>query len=281
MKTPHYWRRFLLFAAPLIAALAVGVGGCDIPDGPESTQPQADAQGSELLVDKTGVERARAACAQYQGLGNIYGYCLSKYVVAIMSVKDMLPMCAEAGEWADRCRHTWVTARQRLDAGYSTSVLLNACMGNEDCIFELIDFRHADDVYAQAERCVAWTDVYQQDCVGHAIQRWYIEDHSASEIEEMISTLGPANPERVSFWVAAAVACDGIGSCGSTPEISTMCEERTKRLESGRDRCPPKLLKSLGAVGIGNGQSTAPSTPPRARGATPPRARGATPPRPR
>ena len=203
----------MLWALLLIASVH-GLGGCDSFVDTEDAQTSEHDQQQKDGSLQTDVDKAMSACAQYKGKEKVYGYCLSKYVVSIMAVDEMLPVCAETGEWADRCRHTWVSARQRLDSGYSTGTLLNVCMGYEDCIFELLSFRYAKDVYAQVERCVAWTDKYEEDCIDHAIQHWYFDDHTAAEIDELINTLGPAHPERVSYWVAATVTCGGSGSCG-------------------------------------------------------------------
>ena len=245
MKSLQTSTGFLLLAAPLALTLSGGLSGCNTLTTPEGPQAQR-----VVLSGLSDAERTRLTCAEYEGAGDIHGYCLSKHVVAVSAVQEMLPLCSEAGSWADQCRHNWVSARQRLDAGYSVSVLLNACMGSEDCVFEVIDTRHSDNVNAQVARCVAWTKSYERDCIDHALQRWYFEDHSEAEVESLTRTLGTTHPERVSYWLAATVACSGVGSCGNEGQVSALCETRTARFDSGRDVCPPRELKSLGSVGI-------------------------------
>ena len=69
---------FVLLAAPFALALASGLSECSILTTPEGSQAQVSAQGV-VLQGLSDSERTRATCAEYEGTGDIHGYCLSKH----------------------------------------------------------------------------------------------------------------------------------------------------------------------------------------------------------
>ena len=190
-------------------------------------------------------DAARSACSRYTELPDIHGYCLFKFAPAIGDADEARAMCAEAGTWASQCRHAWVSARQRPDSGVPTELLLAMCAGNEDCNFELIDFRPSSDVYTQVARCEELTEDYEGDCVSHAVQRWYFEEQTAESLAELIERVGVKHPAKISHWVAAIIGCQGIGDCGVDPDFGPICRHKSKRFQEMPEACPARGLKKM------------------------------------
>jgi hypothetical protein len=96
------------------------------------------------------------------------------------------------------------------------------------------------DLATQLGRCTAHTGLHVEDCVGHAIQRWWMGDLSEAELMAGASLAGPY-PEKMGFFLAASVACEGVGSCEGAHEAVQMdCERHVENLTRVPENCPSK-----------------------------------------
>jgi len=176
-------------------------------------------------------------CKQYQNDADVFGYCLYKVAGGLPDASELDRICTMAGSWEADCRHAWVAGRMR-ERSMPLEELAEACAGNPDCTFELVDFYADDDVLVQLENCGKWVQPYLTDCVGHAMQRWY---HTEPDEEEHARVIGTplAEPHRTAHYLAANVQCRGVGSCEAvTSPVQQSCEKSVEHFQKKPDDCP-------------------------------------------
>ncbi len=239
MRTFGRTRSLLLYATPLIASLTtIGCG-----EEPPAEQPtfSAGATGELGLPPPDG---GIPQCELYKEDPDVYGYCIYKFAGGFPNVDEVERLCPMAGEWEKECRHAWVSGRMNANSGMDMDFLLNVCDGNPDCTFELIDFRPNPDVLVQMDYCIKHVGPYTRDCLGHAMQRWWYTAPDADEVKRVASAKSPY-PDRIAFYVAASVACSGIGTCDGDPTMKNICLKNVENYKKFPNRCPAQEEKPM------------------------------------
>lgn len=172
-------------------------------------------------------------CTSYASNQNIYGYCLYKQVQHIQKIEDVNTHCKHAFDWKSDCTQSWVMSN--VDH-YSLESLMQVCDHHADCAFELLDAKPNDDVLVQMDLCVQYTPKYRNDCIHHAMQRWYFEWPDATEMKRVASKPSPA-PEQTGLYLGARVGCDNVGHCTGLTEVKQICEKYVQEFEDLR-KCP-------------------------------------------
>lgn len=211
-------------AAFVFGALAA-LAGCGPDPGPEPAPPPADR--------RDPVTR----CEPYRDVPNAWGYCLFSEVRTLVDPAAVGPLCAQAGSWRAECVRTWVTARLEPRSGFSTEALLQVCGDESDCALEVLDARASGDVADQIARCAAFAGTLGSDCAGHAMERWWLPGPSDAEIRR-VAGLSTAFPDRVAFFIAASVVCEGKGTCDGEPALEAACEKAAGTFRADRMKCP-------------------------------------------
>ena len=211
-------RRLALAAGVLGAcAGAVGGGGASVPEA---------------------VSRRLPACQPYEANENTWQYCVYTMAGGFPSANDVEEICPLAGSWEAQCRHAWVAGRMQPGSGVERDALLAACgVGNDDCAFELIDFRYERQVDDQMALCKAHAGRHAEDCTGHALQRWYMGKPDAAEVAR-VNALDTGYPMKVGFWTAAAAFCTGTGTCGGLEDNRRQCEIQIGIFRKRPEGCP-------------------------------------------
>ena len=212
----------------------------------ESSDPkglQEGSNGEPALPSVTDADLFMP-CAKYKDLGESYGYCVYKHSGGFRNVKEIDLFCTSAGTWEQECRHAWVSGRMQPSSGFTIEELLQACGDNPDCTFELIDFRPDPDILVQIDRCTKYVKKHIRDCVGHSMQRWYMSDLTADDITHIMSQASSV-PDKVAYYVAASVQCDGIGSCSGEPYVERLCRKNVKQFKTKPNQCPAKTEKKM------------------------------------
>ena len=225
MRTSRWTRSFLLYAATIFAASQTIA--CQ-----ESSTPSAK-EDAPIITD------VYPPCKNYVAMPEAYGYCLYKFSGGFRSAKEIEHFCPQAGEWEMECRHAWVSGRMQPDSGYKTEDLIKVCGENPDCTFELIDFRPEKDILAQIDLCTNHVKKHIQDCVGHAMQRWWYTKPDAEEVARVLKNSSPV-PDRVAFYAAASVQCSGIGTCEGDPYLVRICQKNMRHFKKYPKTCPPQ-----------------------------------------
>ena len=114
--------------------------------------------------------------------------------------------------------------------------LLDGCDGFSDCSFEGIDARASTDTHTQLERCAKYVTADFQDCVLHAMQRWYATEPNAEQVKEILDAF-PQLPDQAAEYVANVVYCRKIGSCEGTLRSHKNCRRQIKRLRKNPAQC--------------------------------------------
>lgn len=207
----------------------------------QTTSPQSSEKTSEKTELKSSplAEDFYPLCKDYLEMPEAYGYCLYKYSGGFRTAEEIEHFCPQAGNWEMECRHAWVSGRMQADSGYKTEDLIKVCGGNPDCTFELIDFRPESDILAQIKLCTNHVRKHIQDCVGHAMQRWWYAKPSEEEVARILEKPS-AVPDRVAFYAAASVACAGIGTCSGDPYLERICEKNSRHFKKYPQTCPPQ-----------------------------------------
>lgn len=184
------------------------------------------------------------ACGKYVGVPNALGYCIASHGERLRSLEEVEAICPRAGDWEGECRRAWVSGQLNPNSRYSTEQLVAACGPNTDCAFEILDFRPAATVDAQIDRCTAHAGEYRNDCVVHAMERWW-RAHPAPEEVARVAALRSQYPNQIGYYVAAAVACQGVGSCEGDPEVRTACERGVGQFQQDPGTCPSPELRPM------------------------------------
>ncbi|MBM74003.1 MAG: hypothetical protein CMK59_01275 [Proteobacteria bacterium] len=182
-------------------------------------------------------------CAQYSDIAEAYGYCVYKHSGGFRTIDEIELFCSAAGSWEPECRHAWVSGRmQKQD--FSTQELIKACGSNPDCTFELIDFRPDPDILVQADLCTRHVRKHIRDCVGHAVQRWWMQEPDEEEIARVLAQ--PTSvPDKFAYYIAALIQCDGVGSCSGEPYVTRLCLKNVKAFKKDPQSCPKREEKKL------------------------------------
>lgn len=237
----------------VVAACLVALGGCFGGDGAPSASAPEDAVSKRLPL-----------CAPYRGNANVWGYCVTKHAGAFPTAEDVAALCGTAGEWEPDCRHAWVNGRMQPGSGFSTEELLAVCDGGPDCAFELIDFRMEPEVTDQIAMCKEHAGPFADDCVGHALQMWWIGKPDAEEVAR-IAALDVGFPRKVGFQVAVSAFCSGVGSCDGHPDNQAMCETQLEIFRRRPETCPSQewaVMDHNQQRGAPQGPGPAPGGPP-------------------
>ena len=229
-------------AALGIAAL-VGAGTAMLSGAAGPAAPAAATPGSVATVDREG--SGIPQCDNYRTMpGDAFGYCLYKVAGGLPDVASVERVCGLAEEWEDECRHAWVAGKMNEDSAYDMDTLLGVCGENADCAFELLDFRPAELIDTQLERCRLHAREHADNCTGHAMQRWLLAGVDAEEVAR-VAAMPSAFPRKVGFWVAASVQCDGVGSCEGNPAVQAACEGQAEAFRRKPHACPAKTKAPL------------------------------------
>ena len=211
--------------------------------GCEDEQPQ-----QSLSVSLDILSQSPAACQDYGDDADVFGYCMVEQVSNYSDLSEASDHCVLAGEWESRCRHRWVNIQLRTQSDlYSTKTLLEVCAENAECAFELLEFRSDPDLEVQLNLCMDYTGPFVQDCMGHAVQHWWIEDRSR---EELIAAahweLAAPYPETMGYWFAASVACDERVICEeASAAVASECERHEGSMTRKPHTCPTKGKSSM------------------------------------
>lgn len=211
----------------VLGLLALGGVGCGGAGG------GAAAPGTDALSKKLPL------CAAYRDIENTWGYCVYKHAGGFPTKEDVELLCPSAGEWEDQCRHAWVAGRMQRGSGFERSDLLDVCGENADCSFELIDFRYEDLLDDQIALCKAHAGRHGEDCVGHAVQRWWMTKPDAAEVAR-VAALNVGYPRKVGFFIGASVFCAGVGTCEGHPDTQAICETQVELFGKRPETCPPQ-----------------------------------------
>lgn len=181
-------------------------------------------------------------CGKYHKVPNAWGYCLTQHAERLGSPADVEQVCSLAGEWEGECRRAWVSGHRSEASGYSTDALLAACGGSPDCAFELVDFRPEADVARQLDRCAAVAGPFSNDCVIHALERWWRARPDNGEVAR-VANLDSIYSQQIGYYVGAAVACQGTGVCLGTAAVTEACSRTVEQLRGDLQRCPSEVLE--------------------------------------
>ena len=242
MRTFGWTRSLLLYATVVFAPLTTL--GCGEPPDEQSntstapTPPEAGELG--LPPPDGGIPQ----CDAYKGNDDVYGYCIYKFAGGFPNIAEVERLCPMAGPWEKECRHAWVSGRMNASSGVDMDTLLEVCDGNPDCTFELIDFRPNPDVVTQMNYCINHVGPYIRDCLGHAMQRWWYTAPDAEEVARVANVKSPF-PDRIAFYVAASVACSGIGTCDGDPKMKSICVKNVENYKKFPNRCPAQEEKPM------------------------------------
>lgn len=234
-------------AAAIVGVVGVGTALLLTLDLKASSGHAAAATTALVIDTPTGElmpKSGHPVCDQYRHNAGAFGYCLYTQAGGFPRPDDVDRLCPLAGEWETQCRHAWVAGRMEEGSGYELEFLLEMCKGNPDCTFELLDFRPAPEIEVQLARCRQWAGVHSDNCTGHAMQRWWQGGVDADEVSRVAAMPNP-HPRKAGFWIAAAVQCQGIGSCDGDPAVQAACEGQVEAFTRKPERCPSATKSPL------------------------------------
>ena len=130
---------------------------------------------------------------------------------------------------------------------FTTETLLDVCGDNAECAFELLEFRSEPDLETQLKLCIDYTGPFVQDCMGHAVQHWWIEDRTREELLAAAHwELAEPYPETMGYWFAASVACDERVVCDEASDaVAVECERHKGSMTRKPHTCPTKEKSSM------------------------------------
>jgi len=197
------------------------------------TVPVTAGRGVKLPHKEQVLER----CSMYDSIPSAYGFCLYKHAGGLKTIETAEEVCALAGDWQKQCRHAWVAARMQQGGAFDKQTLLDMCGENVDCSFELLDFRYEKDTLKQIELCEQYAGPYAEDCVGHAVQRWWLTEPDESAVAQMLQ-IQTKHANKVGYFVGASVSCNGIGTCEGDPDVASYCEHHKQFFDRKPENCP-------------------------------------------
>ena len=225
MRTFTRSGQILLYAAAFFTA-SQGEIACTTDKTSSQTSQVSDIEGPVF-----------EPCRKYMDLPDSYGYCIYNMSGGFQSRKDIETFCPQAGSWEMECRHAWVAGKMHDKENYTIEELLQDCGENPDCTFELIDFRPADDVLVQLDRCKKYVRKHVRDCFGHAMQRWWFNRPDKEEVARVMERSSVV-PDRVAYYVAASVECAKIGTCEGENYLKQLCQKNVLHFQKNPTKCP-------------------------------------------
>jgi hypothetical protein len=239
--------RWRILLASLVVAASTGIGGFACQGAP--TGDDGVDLGSPLPAPGEPVEAGPTShlpqCARYEHEDpDLYGYCIYKYAGGFETIEQINVQCGRAGKWEDDCRHSWVAGRMNKSSGVSMETLLEVCATNADCAFELLDFRPSNEVTVQISRCNDHAGKHAGNCIRHAMQRWYYTKPTANDVER-IGALPTNHPDKVGYWLAAIVQCQGVGECPESEEVGAQCRSTVDNFSRVPKGCPAATKQPL------------------------------------
>jgi len=161
-------------------------------------------------------------------------------VAHLSSSEDAAAHCALAGDGEGLCRHRWVSIQRANLTTHSTELLLEFCGSDTECAFELLEFRADSDMETQIALCQAHTGPYLEDCVGHAVQAWWLQGLD-EETFKAGAVLDLPFPEKMGYFLAASVVCSepSVGSCDWAHEnVEPHCRHHSEAMTRKPETCP-------------------------------------------
>jgi len=122
--------------------------------------------------------------------------------------------------------------------------LLEVCDSNADCSFELLDFRPSNEVTVQMDRCNKHAGKHAGDCTRHAMQRWFYTKPTAQDLAR-VAQFETDHFDKVGYWLAAVVACQGVGECPDDDRAGKFCVSTAATFERVPTGCPAATKQPL------------------------------------
>ena len=225
-----------------VSVMCWGCGESD-PSGPESAAVNDESSNLGRRAQPLSEEVRAAApevCRDYLDDSESFAYCMMEQVVYFTALEEAAAHCELAGEGESQCRHRWVSVQRANPDGYSRDELMAFCGDNADCAFELLEFRPHEDMQEQISLCQAHTAEHEENCVGHAIQAWWlagVDDESFRAAAEVASPY----PEKMGYFLAASVACSdpAVGDCQwAHTSVVAHCERHQEAMMRKPETCP-------------------------------------------
>lgn len=192
---------------------------------------------------------AIAPCAVYALDDAAYSYCVRREALGELDLEQAGRVCDHAdpavGEGSAGCRQLWVYDRLRAHTTLPSPDLLDFCR-SDDCRFDVVETRARPTFAEQAEECKAVGED-EQECVGHAAQRWFWQRPTVEEI--LAFQQAPTEwPTVVGTITGAALACAGSEApCAGEPEVVRGCVAGRQVIARGMFTCssPPFYLPDV------------------------------------
>jgi len=166
-----------------------------------------------------------------------HGYCLYSKSARLPTIERASDYCEGLGEWNAECRYNWVSSRIKPGTGFDTVQLLEMCGSHDDCKFKVIDARPDEDLLVQLSLCVKHVSRYRYDCEMHAVQRWWKQEPSESELNRMLA-LRRVPSADLPKYLSFIVQCDGVGNCDGNSKIAKECRRNLSLLKTSKLKCP-------------------------------------------
>ena len=181
---------------------------------------------------------ALAICKPHVGDDRLLGYCLASQASRMYRM-DLETLCGQVEPFGKECRHNWATARARWSPQTPVETLLEACIGDSDCAFDVLDTRNPPDLVATIGHCRDHASDHLVDCVGHAVARWADVVSSAEEV----ARVGAADlgfDDMVGFHLATAVVCRDLEDATCPPDgpKGQACRNQVRQLRADPGMCP-------------------------------------------
>ena len=265
--------RWRILHASIVVAASTGIGGFACQGGTPTGDDGVDLGSALPSPDASsggGSFKNLPQCARYESEDpDLYGYCIYKYAGGFETVEQVNRLCGLAGKWENDCRHAWVAGRMNVSSGVDMDLLLEVCATNADCAFELLDFRPSNEVSVQIKRCNTHAGIHAGNCIRHAMQRWYYTKPSEAEVAR-VAAMPTSHPDKVGYWVAAMVQCQGVGECPEGTTLGNQCRSTAENFERVPAGCPAATKQPLphNRGRKNNGGATPPRKPEASRQAT-------------
>lgn len=162
-------------------------------------------------------------CARYTG--EAAAWC----AVAESATAEDIAACDAAGAFQAECRLRWV--HQHL-ATRPADELLAACVGDEECLFDVIDGTPAP-LLEQLERCDALPTI-ASFCQEHAALRWIDAGHP-----DLDAVAADARwPDAIGRALGHVHACDGGPACDTlAPPLQAPCQALADEVAAAPATC--------------------------------------------
>jgi len=199
--------------------------------GCRSAEPPREEPGALHAAD--GVE----ACDAYGAHEASWQYCIYERIRTVERADRAEDLCSRAGSWEGACLEAWVAARLAASGDADTDVLLGLCGEHQDCAFQVLDNRPADDVLVQVQRCQEHAPTFVHDCVGHALDLWLEAGPDEAELARVIAA-DTGLPDHLAYVVGLSEACRGVGSCEMLTQGHDRCRRALSDIRTKRIYCP-------------------------------------------